>query len=110
MLAVILVGMFITVLNQTFINIALPPIMAQFNIDAATAQWLSTGYILVIGILVPISAFLVQRFSYKQLFLTAMTFLYGKLIYMCHFNSIYNAAYRQNASGGWRRNFVAAYH
>ena len=74
MLAILLAGMMVTQLNQSLINIALPQIMTQFNIDASTAQWISTGYMLVIGILVPISAFLVQRFSYRQLFLTAMTF------------------------------------
>ncbi|HEY5557972.1 DHA2 family efflux MFS transporter permease subunit [Acetobacterium sp.] len=74
MLAIILAGMVITMLNQSIINIALPQIMTQFNIDASTAQWLATAYMLVCGILVPISAYLVQKFSYKQLFITAMAF------------------------------------
>ncbi|MBI4857431.1 MAG: DHA2 family efflux MFS transporter permease subunit [Acetobacterium woodii] len=74
MLAIILSGMVVTMLNQSIINIALPQIMKQFNIDAATAQWLATAYMLVCGILVPISAYLVQKFSYKQLFITAMAF------------------------------------
>src|SRR5665647_1337139 len=73
-LAIILAGMVITMLNQSIINIALPQIMKQFNIDASTAQWLATAYMLVCGILVPISAYLVQKFSYKQLFITAMAF------------------------------------
>lgn len=74
MLAIILSGMVVTMLNQSIINIALPQIMKQFNIDAATAQWLATAYMLVCGILVPVSAYLVQKFSYKQLFITAMVF------------------------------------
>ncbi|MCG2731436.1 MAG: MFS transporter, partial [Acetobacterium sp.] len=74
MLAIILSGMVVTMLNQSIINIALPQIMKQFNIDAATAQWLATAYMLVCGILVPVSAYLVQKFSYKQLFITAMAF------------------------------------
>lgn len=74
MLAIMLAGMIVTMLNQSIINIALPQIMTQFNITASTAQWLSTAYLLVSGILVPISAYLVQRFSYKQLFITAMAF------------------------------------
>jgi len=74
MLAIILAGMIVTMLNQSIINIALPQIMTQFNIDASTAQWLATAYMLVCGILVPISAYLVQKFSYKQLFITAMAF------------------------------------
>jgi EmrB/QacA subfamily drug resistance transporter len=74
MLIILLAGMVVTMLNQSIINIALPHIMIQFAIDAATAQWLTTAYMLVCGILVPVSAYLVQKFSYKQLFVTAMTF------------------------------------
>lgn len=74
MLAIILTGMVVTMLNQSIINIALPQIMNQFSIDADTAQWLVTAYMLVCGILVPISAYLIQKFSYKQLFITAMAF------------------------------------
>ena len=73
-ISIALAGMMITMLNNSIINIALPQIMDQFHIDASTAQWLSTGYMLVVGILVPVSAFLVQRFSYKQLFIAAMSF------------------------------------
>jgi len=74
MLAIVIAGMMVTMLNQSIINIALPQIMTQFNINASTAQWLATAYMLVCGILVPVSAYLVQKFSYKQLFITAMIF------------------------------------
>ena len=74
MMALLMAGMIATMLNQSIINIALPQIMTQFNIAPSTAQWLSTAYLLMSGILVPISAYLVQRFSYKQLFITAMAF------------------------------------
>lgn len=81
MLVIVIAGLMVTSLNQSIINVALPQIMKGFDITAATAQWLSTGYMLVSGILVPISAFLVQRFSYKQLFITSMLFfMVGSMI------------------------------
>ncbi len=81
MLAILLAGMMVTMLNQSIINVALPQIMNQFKIDASTAQWLATGFMLVSGILVPISAYLVQKFSYRQLFITAMaSFSIGSLV------------------------------
>lgn len=72
--AVLILGMFVSILNQTIINVALPPLMNEFNVSTSTAQWLITGFMLVNGILVPISAFLVSRFTYRKLFIAAMLF------------------------------------
>jgi len=80
-LTVLMAGAFVAVLNSTLLNIALPSIMGSFGIQASTAQWLTTGYMLVNGIMIPTSAFLVQKFSTRQLFLTAMTlFSLGTII------------------------------
>ncbi|ALA51378.1 DHA2 family efflux MFS transporter permease subunit [Shouchella clausii] len=73
MIAMLLAGAFIALLNNTLLNVALPSIMADFDISPATVQWLTTGYMLVNGILIPITAFLIQKFSVRGLFLTAMT-------------------------------------
>ncbi|MEH7308751.1 DHA2 family efflux MFS transporter permease subunit, partial [Neobacillus drentensis] len=54
------------------LNIALPSIMTDLKIDPSTGQWLITGFMLVNGILIPLSAFLIQKFSVRQLFLAAM--------------------------------------
>ncbi|MCU5594710.1 MFS transporter, partial [Bacillus mobilis] len=50
---VLILGMFVSILNQTIINVALPPLMNEFNVSTSTAQWLITGFMLVNGILVP---------------------------------------------------------
>lgn len=73
-LVVLILGMFFSILNQTVINVALPVLMNEFNVSTATVQWLSTGFMLVNGILVPISAYLIQSFTYRKLFLIAMGF------------------------------------
>jgi EmrB/QacA subfamily drug resistance transporter len=67
-------GAFISILNQTLINIALPHLMTAFNISATTAQWLSTAYMLVNGVLIPITAYLIATYGTRNLFLAAMFF------------------------------------
>jgi EmrB/QacA subfamily drug resistance transporter len=71
-IAVLMIGAFIAMLNNTLLNIALPSIMKDLKVEPSTVQWLSTGFMLVNGILIPISAFLIQKFSVRRLFLTAM--------------------------------------
>ncbi|RIP37391.1 DHA2 family efflux MFS transporter permease subunit [Staphylococcus gallinarum] len=74
-------GMFIAILNQTLLNVALPKINTDFNISANTGQWLMTGFMLVNGILIPISAFLFNKYSYRKLFLVSMAlFTIGSLV------------------------------
>ncbi len=80
-IAVLMIGAFIAFLNNTLLNIALPSIMKDLDIEASTVQWLSTGFMLVNGILIPTTAFLIQKYSVRQLFLAAMgLFTIGTII------------------------------
>ncbi|MGM7722870.1 DHA2 family efflux MFS transporter permease subunit [Metabacillus sp. Hm71] len=69
---IMILGVFVAILNETLLNVALPKIMNDFGITPSTAQWLSTGYLLVIGVLIPVTAYLIQRFTTRSLFLGAM--------------------------------------
>ena len=81
LVAVLLIGTFCTVLNQTLLATAFPTLMKEFDISASTVQWLTTGFLLVNGIMIPISAWLINSFSSKKLDLRAMgTFLIGTII------------------------------
>ena len=81
MLAVLVFGTFVTVLNQTGVAPALPSVMAEMSVDASTAQWLTTGFTLVNAIMIPITAFLTDRFTTKRLFLVSMViFTAGSLL------------------------------
>ena len=81
LVAVLLIGTFCTVLNQTLLATAFPTLMKEFDISASTVQWLTTGFLLVNGIMIPISAWLINSFSSKKLYLSAMgTFLIGTII------------------------------
>lgn len=76
-LTVLILGAFVSLLNQTLMNVALPSIMEDLNIGESTAQWITTGFMLVNGVLIPVTAFLMERFSTRQLFLTAMGLFAG---------------------------------
>ncbi len=72
LIAVLLVGTFCTVLNQTILTTAFPTLMKDFDITTSTVQWLTTGFMLVNGIMIPVSAWLSSRISTKWLYLSAM--------------------------------------
>ena len=77
------VGMF----NETSLNIALTNLMEVFHISAATAQWLTTGFMLTLGILMPVSGLLLQTFSTRKLFIgSVMSLIVGTLIAALAFN------------------------
>lgn len=71
-IGIIVAGAFIAILNQTVLSPALPKLMETFNITAGTAQWVTTIYMLVNGIMVPVTGFLIDRFSTRKLFITSM--------------------------------------
>lgn len=78
---VLISGAFVAILNQTLLATALPYIMRDLEIDASVAQWLQSIFMLVNGIMIPVTAFLIQRFTTRQLFLAAMgIFAVGTLI------------------------------
>ncbi|MDZ5588249.1 MDR family MFS transporter [Enterococcus cecorum] len=81
LVVVLLIGTFCTVLNQTLLATAFPTLMKEFDISASTVQWLTTGFLLVNGIMIPVSAWLINSFSSKKLYISAMTtFLIGTII------------------------------
>lgn len=87
LLIVMIAGCFFSTLNQTLLNVALSDLMNTFSVSPTTIQWLATGFMLVNGILVPITAFLMKRFSTRQLFISAMLFLLaGSVVAACAMN------------------------
>ncbi|SET09255.1 drug resistance transporter, EmrB/QacA subfamily [Paenibacillus sp. NFR01] len=80
-LFIMILGAFLATLNQTIMSVATPKLMGDFGISATTAQWLTTGYMLVNGVLIPITAYLMLRFSTRQLFQASMIiFLIGTVV------------------------------
>jgi EmrB/QacA subfamily drug resistance transporter len=80
-LTVLMAGAFISILNQTLINVAIPHLMIDLNVSTTTIQWLTTAYMLVNGVLIPITAYLIAKFGTRSLFLFAMiAFTIGSII------------------------------
>lgn len=76
-----MVGAFVGMLSETSLNIALPQLMQAFKVPAGTIQWMVTGYMLVIGIILPLSSILTKWFSTRHLVTFGLgAFLVGAVI------------------------------
>lgn len=83
LLAVIATGLmsFCGVIVETSMNISFPTLMREFSVTTSTVQWMTTIYLLVVAIVVPLSSFLKKNFKTKTLFLIAnLLFIAGVLV------------------------------
>jgi EmrB/QacA subfamily drug resistance transporter len=71
-LAVVVVGMFMSVLDTSIVNVAIPTMQKQFGASTDDIQWVSTAYTLCLGVIVPTSAWLGERLGLKRLYLIAL--------------------------------------
>ena len=77
------IGAFFGYLNDTLLNVALTKIMADFHIDKTTVQWLTTGFLLVMGAFTPITASVIQWMETRRMVLiTQAVFIIGSLVCM----------------------------
>ncbi|MFT9098010.1 DHA2 family efflux MFS transporter permease subunit, partial [Liquorilactobacillus sp.] len=67
-----LIGGFVGMFSETSLNIALPQLMAQLHVSTGTIQWLVTGYMLMIGIVLPLSSLITKWFTTRQVVLFAL--------------------------------------
>lgn len=75
MIAVAAAAAFLATFNETFLNVALTSIMRDFGVSVGTVQWLTTGYLLVAAIFVPVAIVLYCRYSTRPLFTFTVAFL-----------------------------------
>lgn len=73
MAAVLMLATFIGLFGETSLNMALTNIMEDYTVTEATAAWLTTGYLLVLAILIPLASYLVRWFTTRQLIIGALT-------------------------------------
>jgi len=71
-IALLLVAAFVVVLNETAMGVAIPPIMADLEVSATAAQWLTTAFMLTMAVVIPITGVLLQRYTLRRNFFTAM--------------------------------------
>lgn len=69
------------VVVETAMNVTFPTLMHEFNIGTSLVQWVTTGYLLVLALIIPTSAYLKRRFATRSLFTAAISsFLAGTLL------------------------------
>ena len=79
--ALLIAGAFVSILNQTLMLVAIPAISADFGAQPSLVQWVTTAFMLANGIFIPVSAVLIDRYSNRALYLTALgIFIAGTLI------------------------------
>ena len=80
-LANIMIGTFMAVLDSTIVNVGLPKIMASFGVGIDTIEWVITGYMLAMAMSLPASSWLADRFGYKRIYLLGLfLFTFGSFL------------------------------
>jgi MFS transporter, DHA2 family, lincomycin resistance protein len=68
----LLIAAFVMILNETIMNVALTPLMEQFQVAETTVQWLTTAFMLTLAVVIPTTGFIIGRFSLRSVFTAAM--------------------------------------
>jgi EmrB/QacA subfamily drug resistance transporter len=71
-LAVVVIGMFMSVLDTSIVNVAVPAMQKAFNVNAEDIQWVATAYTLCLGVIVPTSAWLGERIGMRRLYIWSL--------------------------------------
>jgi DHA2 family multidrug resistance protein len=71
-LANVMIGTFMAVLDATIVNVALPKIMATFGVDVDKVEWIVTAYLLVFAVMLPTSGWMADHFGYKRTYFGAL--------------------------------------
>jgi len=78
---VVVLGMSLAILDSTVVNVALDTIARRFRAPLPTAQWVVTGYILTLALVIPLTGWAADRFGTRRLFLGAISvFLLGSAL------------------------------
>ncbi|WP_084435873.1 MDR family MFS transporter [Aldersonia kunmingensis] len=81
LIAVLLVATFVVILNETILSVALPRLMVDLDISASQAQWLTSGFLLTMAIVIPTTGYILERFNIRPIFITAMSlFSFGTFV------------------------------
>lgn len=105
---ILLLASFISLASQTMIVTALPVIQHDLHVSLNAAQWLTTGYTLIIGIVTPLSSNLYDKFTNRHVFLGVVgTFIIGTLLgcFATNFFTLLLARIIQAAAGGMLMSF-----
>ncbi|MDX6744856.1 MDR family MFS transporter [Actinocorallia sp. A-T 12471] len=72
---------FVMILNETVMGVAIPKLMTEFAVSATAAQWLTTGFLLTMAVIIPTTGLILQRFTTRSVFIAATSlFAAGTLL------------------------------
>src|SRR5687768_18537003 len=71
-IALLVGSAFVMILNETIMSVALPALIADLSVTVSTAQWLTSGFLLTMAVVIPITGFLLQRFPPRRVYLASM--------------------------------------
>jgi DHA2 family multidrug resistance protein len=81
LLANVMMGTFMAVLDATIVNVGLPKIMASFGVGIDKIEWVITAYMLALAVMLPTSGWLADKFGYKRIyFIGLFLFTLGSLL------------------------------
>jgi DHA2 family lincomycin resistance protein-like MFS transporter len=72
-IGVLMASTFIVFLNEMLLGVALPTLIADFGVSPSTGQWVTTGFLLTMAVLIPASSFVMRRFHLRTIFLVALS-------------------------------------
>ncbi|WP_433786416.1 DHA2 family efflux MFS transporter permease subunit [Actinomycetospora sp. CA-101289] len=72
-IGVLMVSTFIVFLNEMLLGVALPTLIVDFGVSPGTGQWVTTGFLLTMAVLIPASGFVMRRFNLRTVFLVALS-------------------------------------
>jgi len=72
LLANVMIGTFMAVLDATIVNVGLPKIMASFGVGIDKIEWVITAYMLAMAVMLPASAWLADKYGYKRMYFLGM--------------------------------------
>ncbi|MEL4176847.1 MFS transporter [Corynebacterium bovis] len=81
LIGILVAAAFVVILNETTLSVAMPVIMDQFAVTPGAAQWLTTGFMVTTAVVIPLTGWILQRFSTRAVYIAALTiFLAGTLV------------------------------
>lgn len=81
LISVLVAAAFVVILNETTLAVALPALMRTFNVTADTAQWLTSSFMLTMATVIPMTGYIMQRFTLRTIYIVALsTFLIGTIL------------------------------
>ena len=81
LLANVMIGTFMAVLDSTIVNVGLPKIMASFGVGLDKIEWVVTAYMLAMAVMLPTTGWLADKFGYKRMYFYGLfLFTFGSLL------------------------------